>query len=114
MQFKSSSLVLLTVASGTSIHASPTVTKTITSPISARSDASCSVHQENPKCYDRHKGDYVCLWWSMRVYDRHKENYLSFSSIGDPQARFLVISTTFMVYVAYRCYFTHNTPEECI
>ncbi|KAJ7880602.1 hypothetical protein B0H14DRAFT_2566286 [Mycena olivaceomarginata] len=42
MQFKSSLLVLLTVASGTSIHASPTVTKTITSPISARSDASCS------------------------------------------------------------------------
>ncbi|KAJ7923570.1 hypothetical protein B0H13DRAFT_1864719 [Mycena leptocephala] len=42
MQFKSSLLVLLTVASGTSIDASPTVTKTITSPISARSDASCS------------------------------------------------------------------------
>ncbi|KAJ7889664.1 hypothetical protein B0H13DRAFT_1887933 [Mycena leptocephala] len=42
MQFKSSLLVLLTVASGTSIHASPTVTKTITSPISVRSDASCS------------------------------------------------------------------------
>ncbi|KAJ7906742.1 hypothetical protein B0H13DRAFT_1880335 [Mycena leptocephala] len=41
MQFKSSLLVLLTVASGTGIHASPTVTKTITSPISARSDASC-------------------------------------------------------------------------
>ncbi|KAJ7855532.1 hypothetical protein B0H13DRAFT_1903054 [Mycena leptocephala] len=41
MQFKSSLLVLLTVASGTSIHASPTVTKTITSAISARSYASC-------------------------------------------------------------------------